>query len=137
MSRFVLAVLTAALCLATRAAAQDVPPPAGAEGEMVVMYTVLGQLGTSSSEPLSPPADLVDRLVREPQLARLEIGPPLGSALRATFVFPHYERFRAWYMSPSTRDLLRVLGTRLGEPLYRLDVLRPEMADYLRFNPGA
>jgi hypothetical protein len=134
MLRFTLAVLTAALS-ATTAAAQERSPSPRSEGELVVTYTVLGRFGTPSADPLSLPTDLVERLAAEPHLARLEIGPRGGSTLTATFVFPDHERFRAWYASPAARDLLRLLATRLAEPLYRLDVLRASMARYLRPNP--
>jgi hypothetical protein len=121
MRRFVLAILAALLCLATPAVAQE-----GSGSELAVTYTVLGRLGTA--DPLSLPTDLVERLTAEPQLARLEIGPQGGSRLSATFVFVDHEQFRAWYASPTARALLRELSTRLLEPLYRLDVLRPSMA---------
>jgi len=136
MLRFTLVVATAALCWTGSAAAQERSPAPRDEGELVVTYTVLGRLGTASADPLSLPADLVERLVREPYLARIEIGPQGGTALTATFVFPGHEQFRAWYGSPAARDLLRLLATRLAEPLYRLDVLRRSTAGYLRLNPG-
>ncbi|HKP74692.1 MAG TPA: hypothetical protein VJT67_04080 [Longimicrobiaceae bacterium] len=135
MLRFVLVVLTTALCSAGTASAQQHAPAARADAELVVTYTVLGRLATASAEPMALPADLVERLVGEAHLARLEIGPQGGSRLTATFIFPDHESFRAWYASPAARDLLRVLGTRLADPLYRLDVLRPSMAGYLRLNP--
>lgn len=134
MLRFTLAVLAAVFCSTSTAVSQE--RSAGAGDELVVTYTVLGRLGTASADPLSLPTDLVQRLVEEPHLARLEIGPQRGSGLTATFVFRDQEGFRAWYASPATRDLLRLLSTRLSEPVYRLDVLRPSMAGYLRVNPG-
>lgn len=137
MLRFILAMLAAAIVTATSAAAQMTSPPARAADELVVTYTVLGRLGTPSADPLALPADLVERLAGEPRLGHLEIVPRGGgSAFTATFVFPDHESFRAWSASPAARDLLRMLATRLVEPLYRLDVLRPAMADYLRPSPG-
>jgi hypothetical protein len=134
MLRFPLALLAAVFCSSTAAASQERSTDAG--DELVVTYTVLGRLGTASADPLSLPTDLVQRLVEEPHLARLEIGPQRGSELTATFVFRDLEGFRAWYASPAARDLLRLLSTRLSEPYYRLDVLRPSMAGYLRVNPS-
>ncbi|HEY0035228.1 MAG TPA: hypothetical protein VGB66_01000 [Longimicrobium sp.] len=137
MLRLVLALLTAAVCSTTTAAAQA-PVRAAADGELVVTYTVVGPLNTRSADPLSLPTDLVDRLVGEPHLARLEIEPRGGgSTLTATFVFRDHARFRAWYASPGARDLLRQLAARLAEALYRLDVLRDSTARYLRLDTGA
>ena len=136
MRRFTLALLTAALGFtANAAAAQDRSQGARADAGLAVTYTVLGRLGTAA-DPLSLPTDLVERLTAEPQLARLEIGPQGGSRLSAMFVFPDHEQFRAWYASPAARDLLRLLATRLLEPVYRLDMLRPSMAGYLRTTSG-
>lgn len=135
MLRFTLVVLTAALS-ATAVAAQERSPPPRPEGEPVVTYTVLGRLNGPTAEPLSLPTDLVERLVREPNMARFEIGPQSGSTLTATFVFTDHERFRAWYASLATRDLLGVLAARLVSPLYRLEVLRPSLARYLPPHPG-
>lgn len=133
--RFTLALLAATLCCAGNAAAQDGSPGARADVELAVTYTILGRLGTAA-DPLSLPTDLVERLATEPQLARLEIGPQGGSRLSAMFVFLNHDQFRAWYASPAARDLLRLLATRLLEPTYRLDVLRPSMARYLRTTSG-
>lgn len=101
----------------------------------VVIYTVTGRLpGGSGTELLTIPVDLLERLSREPALARLDVSPRPGmlDAVEAAFVFTSERAFREWYESPAGREVGRLLADRLRQPTSSLSFRRSSLAGYVR-----
>ncbi|HEY0014901.1 MAG TPA: hypothetical protein VGC13_01235 [Longimicrobium sp.] len=112
-----LLVLAGGLLLSLPAQGQTAAASGLPQNDPVTRVSITGLLAPVRAGEPPLPFEVLRQMERDPYLAqmRTEVRSQTGPALHLAYAFPSVEAYRAWTLTPQTRQLMEVLRERVSQ----------------------